>query len=176
MSSQGVTRKRPAPGTIPANHSPQSGLVSNYPPANPGSQLSNDQFLQWGQNPPVNAINTSTFADPSTYNPASFAASHELSAPATPAAPAATQLARRQAQNQLVTRNRGYEQAPGLYPENASVGGGESGAWAESLDELYQRALAAKREAQSKRKQIPPFVQKLSRYACMMAIDMRQRD
>lgn len=162
MSSQGVTRKRPAPGAVPANHSPQSGLVSNYPPANPGSQLSNDQFLQWGQNPPVNAINTSSYTDPSTYNPANFAASHELPAPATPAAPAATQLARRQ--NQLVTRNRGYEQAPAVYSENASGGGGESGAWGESLDELYQRALAAKREAQAKRKQIPPFVQKLSRY------------
>lgn len=113
----------------------------------------------------MNAVNTSSFADPSTYNPASFAASHELSAPATPAPPAANPLARRQAQNRLVTRNRGYEQAPALYAENAPGGGGESaGAWGESLDELYQRALAAKREAQSKRKQIPPFVQKLSRY------------
>lgn len=158
-----MTRKRPAPGTAPADHH-QPGLVPTFPPADPGSQLSNDQFLQWGQNPPGNAINPSAYTDPSTYNPAVFAASQDPTAPAVPAAPAAAnQLARRQAQNQLVTRNRGYEQAPAVYAEKASGAGGESGAWGESLEELYQRALAAKQEARSKRKQIPPFVQKLSR-------------
>lgn len=159
-----MTRKRPAPGTAPAGH-PQPGLVPTYPPANPGSQLSNDQFLQWGQNPPANAINASTYTDPSTYNPAVFPATQDPTAPAVPAtATPANQIARRQASNQLVTRNRGYEQAPALYAENTPGGSGESGAWGESLEELYQRALAAKQEARSKRKQIPPFVQKLSRY------------
>jgi heat shock transcription factor len=33
----------------------------------------------------------------------------------------------------------------------------------ESIEALEERALRAKREAQNKRKQIPPFVQKLSR-------------
>jgi heat shock transcription factor, other eukaryote len=33
----------------------------------------------------------------------------------------------------------------------------------DSIEALEERALRAKREAQAKRKQIPPFVQKLSR-------------
>lgn len=33
----------------------------------------------------------------------------------------------------------------------------------DNLEHLEERALRAKREAQAKRKQIPPFVQKLSR-------------
>lgn len=160
MSSQGMTRKRPAPGTVPPVH-PQMNPVPNFPTTgNPGSQLSNDQFLQWGQNPPVNAINTAAFSDPS-YNPVGFAPPQDVSAPA---ATASNQLARRQA-NQVVSRNRGYEQPPASYVENGgNTGNGESGAWGESLEELYRRALTAKRDSQAKRKQIPPFVQKLSRY------------
>lgn len=155
-----MTRKRPAPGTTPTGHT-QMGAVPNYSSSNPGSQLSNDQFLQWGQNPATDAGNPSSFADPSTYNPAAYATSQELSAPG---AASSNQIARRQAANQLVSRNRGYEQAPTVYQENNGQGGGESGAWGESLEELYRRALAAKRDSQAKRKQIPPFVQKLSRY------------
>ncbi|KAJ5181355.1 Heat shock factor (HSF)-type DNA-binding [Penicillium cf. griseofulvum] len=160
MSSQGMTRKRPAPGTVPPVH-PQMNPVPNFPTtASPGSQLSNDQFLQWGQNPPANAINTSAFSDPS-YNPASFVPPPDVSAPA---ATASNQLARRQA-NQMVSRNRGYEQPPASYVENSgNNGNGESGAWGESLEELYRRALTAKRDSQAKRKQIPPFVQKLSSF------------
>ncbi|KAJ5837151.1 Heat shock factor (HSF)-type DNA-binding [Penicillium robsamsonii] len=160
MSSQGMTRKRPAPGTVPPVH-PQMNPVPTFPTtANPGSQLSNDQFLQWGQNPPANAINTSAFSDP-TYNPAGFVPPPDVSAPAPTAS---NQLARRQA-NQMVSRNRGYEQPPASYVENGgNNGNGESGAWGESLEELYRRALTAKRDSQAKRKQIPPFVQKLSSF------------
>lgn len=155
-----MTRKRPAPGTVPPVH-PQMNPVPNFPAtANPGSQLSNDQFLQWGQNPPVNAINTTAFSDPS-YNPVGFTPPQDVSAPA---ATASNQLARRQA-NQVVSRNRGYEQPPASYVENGgNTGNGESGAWGESLEELYRRALTAKRDSQAKRKQIPPFVQKLSSF------------
>jgi heat shock transcription factor len=165
MSSQGITRKRPAPGTVPPPH-PQMNPGPNFAPAaNPGSQLSNDQFLQWGQNPPANAVNTSAFSDPS-YTPASFAPP-DVSAPA---ATASNQLARRQA-NQVVSRNRGYEHPPASYVENGgNNGNGEGGAWSESLEELYRRALTAKRDSQAKRKQIPPFVQKLSRYATHLTL------
>ncbi|KAJ5146554.1 uncharacterized protein N7515_001118 [Penicillium bovifimosum] len=156
MSSQGVTRKRPAPGTVPP---PQMNPVPNFAPAgDPASQLSNDQFLQWGQNPPANAVNASAFSDAS-YKSAGFAP--DVSAPA---ATPSNQLARRQA-NQVVSRNRGYEHPPASYVENGgNNGSGEGGAWSESLEELYSRALTAKRDAQAKRKQIPPFVQKLSSF------------
>lgn len=158
MSSQGVTRKRPAPGTTPTVH-PQLSPISNYPTANPGSQLSNDQFLQWGQNPP-NVI-TPPYTDAGSYNVAPYTTNQDVPGATVTAS---TQLARRQLPNQLVNRGRGYEQTPSVYSDH-SGGAGEPGGWGESLDELYRRALVAKREAQAKRKQIPPFVQKLSRYA-----------
>ncbi|KAJ5981022.1 hypothetical protein N7481_008320 [Penicillium waksmanii] len=162
MSSPGMTRKRPAPGTVPASRPQMGGAAPNY--ANPGSQLSNDQFLQWGQNPAANAnaINTAALNEAaSTYNQQTYQANQDISAAAS------NQLARRQqTSQQLVSRNRGYEQAPTVYPDhNATVGPpGESGAWGESLEELYERAQVAKRESQAKRKQIPPFVQKLSSF------------
>lgn len=58
-----------------------------------------------------------------------------------------------------MSRNRPYEQiaSPSL-PEHSTGEG-----WGESISDLEQRALVAKREAQAKRKQIPPFVQKLRR-------------
>ena len=43
----------------------------------------------------------------------------------------------------------------------------------ESIDRLEERAAAAKRDAQSKRKQIPPFVQKLSRYVICRNVHCR---
>ncbi|KAK9545851.1 Heat shock transcription factor [Aspergillus fumigatus] len=157
MSSQGVTRKRPAPGTTPTVH-PQLSPISNYPTANPGSQLSNDQFLQWGQNPP-NVI-TPPYTDAGSYNVAPYTTNQDVPGATVTAS---TQLARRQLPNQLVNRGRGYEQTPSVYSDH-SGGAGEPGGWGESLDELYRRALVAKREAQAKRKQIPPFVQKLSSF------------
>lgn len=158
MTSQSVSRKRPAPGTSPVVH-PPLGPVSNFPP-NPGSQLSNDQFLQWGQNPPATVVNPSSFPDAGSYAAATaFPSGQDVPAAATATS---NQLARRQPPTQLVSRNRGYEQASTTFPDH-NGGTGDSGGWGESLDHLYQRALVAKREAQAKRKQIPPFVQKLSR-------------
>jgi heat shock transcription factor len=139
---------------------PQLGAVPNFQTPNPNSQLSNDQFLQWGQNPPPNVVNTS-FVDPSAYNTAAYASNQDLTGPA---ASTSNQLTRRPPPNQLVSRNRGYEQAPATYSDNAAGPGTGEGVWGESIEELYNRARAAKREAQAKRKQIPPFVQKLSRY------------
>ena len=46
--------------------------------------------------------------------------------------------------------------------QSANVTEGE-GAWGDDIEALEQRAQVAKREAQARRKQIPPFVQKLNR-------------
>ncbi|KAL4914472.1 hypothetical protein BDW62DRAFT_190405 [Aspergillus aurantiobrunneus] len=159
MSPQGLTRKRPAPGTSPIVH-PQLGHLPNYSPTS-GSSLSNDQFLQWGQNPSSSTIPTSSFPDTNTYSNAGTLSpsTHDVSAAPT----ASNQVARRQPTNQMVNRSRSYEQPSASLPEQGNVPG-ESGGWSESLEELYQRAIVAKREAQAKRKQIPPFVQKLSSF------------
>lgn len=165
MSSQGVpSRKRPAPGTSPGVHQ-QIGSIPNY--TNSGAQLSNDQFLQWGQDPAATAVNpppsfpadVNAFSQPQ-YNTATTTTTTGQDVSVAGASPN-NQVARRQPMNQLVSRNRGYEQpsAPPSLLDHSSSGDG----WGESLAELEQRALIAKREAQAKRKQIPPFVQKLSR-------------
>ncbi|KAL5340657.1 hypothetical protein BJX70DRAFT_407002 [Aspergillus crustosus] len=154
MSPQGITRKRPAPGTSPIVH-PQVGQLPNYPqPSAP--PLSNDQFLQWGQNP-VSTV-TPPFSDTSSYNTNTLQpTTHDVSGAST----ASNQVARRQPANQVANRSRSYDPPSASLPEQ---GNGESVGWSESLDELYQRAVIAKRESQAKRKQIPPFVQKLSSF------------
>ncbi|KAL4904413.1 hypothetical protein BDW74DRAFT_30520 [Aspergillus multicolor] len=158
MSPQGITRKRPAPGTSPAVH-PQLGQLPNYHQTS-GAPLSNDQFLQWGQTSSPNAVPPVSFPDTTSYNTGAIPTSaHDLSGVST----TSNQVARRQTPNQMVSRGRSYEQPSAPTPDQNNVPG-ESGGWSESLEELYKRALAAKREAQAKRKQIPPFVQKLSSF------------
>ncbi|KAL4882239.1 hypothetical protein BJY04DRAFT_187507 [Aspergillus karnatakaensis] len=156
MSPQGINRKRPAPGTSPVVH-PQLGLPNYSQPST--SPLSNEQFLQWGQNPVPNSVTPTSFPDTNSYNTTTLPASAQ---DIPTASTASNQVARRQPATQIASRSRSYD------PPSASVsdqgnGSGETG-WSESLDELYQRALTAKREAQAKRKQIPPFVQKLSSF------------
>lgn len=67
------------------------------------------------------------------------------------------QLVRRNPNQQLAARGRN---AWGAFSPDPG------GAWegADDDEELERKAVIAKKEAQSKRKQIPPFVQKLSRY------------
>ncbi|KAL5685038.1 hypothetical protein EMGR_004688 [Emarellia grisea] len=116
------------------------------------------QFLHWGQNQAVNTVYSLPFPDAPPYSPAAFAVNQDV--PATTAA-ASTQIVR-QTSGQVVSRGRGYELTPTGFSDHGSFAG--EGSWAEGLGELYQRALVAKREAQVKRKQIPPFVQKLSSF------------
>jgi len=76
--------------------------------------------------------------------------------------PGSNQLARRPA-NQVIPRDRGHADSSDNQWTEQSDGQRPEGAWGDNLDDLRQRAQVAKREAQSKRKQIPPFVQKLAR-------------
>jgi heat shock transcription factor len=127
--------------------------IPNFPI--PDSQLSNDQFLQWGQNAPP-ATNPS-HPDVDSYPPVSYPGNIEGLQPS-------NQLARRPA-NQLVARGRLHDPSlPSLVDQSGvrSDGPGDAG-FLESEADLEQRALLAKKDAQAKRKQIPPFVQKLSR-------------
>ncbi|KUL85172.1 hypothetical protein ZTR_06243 [Talaromyces verruculosus] len=152
MASQGVpTRKRPAPGTSPVVHAPIGSIPSYTDTTN---QLSDDQFLQWGQDPHAAATVAQPFPlDTNPYATMSYAAANQ-DVPV-PTNQPSNQLTRRP-MNQLINRNRSFEQSSvSSVPDSGGDG------WGESLAELEQRALIAKREAQAKRKQIPPFVQKL---------------
>lgn len=70
------------------------------------------------------------------------------------------QLVRRSQNQQLAARNGGNQW-------QAFGDTGQATEWQNNVrdghDDLEKRALAAKKDAQAKRKQIPPFVQKLSR-------------
>jgi heat shock transcription factor, other eukaryote len=153
MASQGLSRKRPAPGTSPTpyqtSYPPPPGLGS-YAGLDP--QVSNDQFLQFGYQPHIDNPQI-------PYNGNSIP---QQSTSGGDVGAATNQLARRPA-NQVVSRDRGRgDSSDAQWTEQGIVQQLES-ACADDLDELRKRAQVAKREAQSKRKQIPPFVQKLAR-------------
>ncbi len=153
MASQGLSRKRPAPETSPApyqsSYPPPQGL-GNYGGLDP--QVSNDQFLQLGYQPQIDNSHVS-YNGNST--PQQANRSSEIGS-------TLNQLTRRPT-SQVVSHERGRGDSSD--PQWAEQGNAQQldSAWADDLDDLRKRAQVAKKEAQSKRKQIPPFVQKLAR-------------
>jgi len=127
-------------------------------------QLTNDQFLRWGQ-----GGDSTSYADP--YNMNSFV-SNAMSNQQyqQPVQASSTQLARRPMNRQMIpTAPRSTFDNPNdpwgpfgddglLDPQNQN-----SMEETDNIELLEEKAVIAKRDAQSKRKQIPPFVQKLSR-------------
>ncbi|EEP79158.1 hypothetical protein UREG_04004 [Uncinocarpus reesii 1704] len=154
MTSQGSSRKRPAPGAVPIPHQ-QVSPSHSYPAPEP--QLSNDQFLQWGQaGQPLGNPSGDVAANP--YQPIA----HPGDATGFQTA---NQLARRPG-NQLIGRLRKPDTNSRtlMEPPPTKPGPVIDPATGEAEESLESRALAAKKDAQAKRKQIPPFVQKLSSF------------
>lgn len=151
-----MSRKRPAPGTSPPYQVlPQAQPYSNHP------ELSNDQFLQWSQNLQNEPQSNLAFNnDPNFYSQSGFSSTTGVQVP--------NQLVKAPT-GQLVTRQRVNNEVNGAQwtPERGNNGNNGSpqreGAEEDDLPTLQAKALEAKKEAQAKRKQIPPFVQKLSR-------------
>lgn len=160
-------RKRPAPGASSAVQTPQ--MQQTY---NAGSQLPNAEFLRWTQNPenqnfpdPAQGFNMNIFGTnglPQT----TTGFDHPL-----PAQAHSTQLARRPNinNNRQLVPPRTYDtsgDAWGPFGDDTMMdsqnGHGVDGE-NDDIEALEEKAAIAKRDAQSKRKQIPPFVQKLSR-------------
>ncbi|KAH0534075.1 hypothetical protein FGG08_007321 [Glutinoglossum americanum] len=180
MPPQANSRKRPAPGASPTIQQQPTSL--HLPPGSSSPPLSDEQFFKWGQNA---ANNASSYPDPAaTYNTniyhgitgsmatmAQATATSGQRAPPTPSSPS-NQLARRSMNQSLVSRGpRAFNSGAGTTSWPGDFGDGTGlelqggGGWINNTDEqLEQRALIAKREAQAKRKQIPPFVQKLSSF------------
>ena len=154
MASQAPSRKRPAPGTTPASFQQQMQPAANGYGGGLGPQLSDDQFLQWGQT----AQPTNAFNDASTFSSSANNFGGNSVQPS-------NQLARR-AVNLPVNRGRAYNDSNDLQWVDPANGNAQQldSAWADDLDELEQKAQVVKKEAQAKRKQIPPFVQKLNRF------------
>ena len=152
---QAGSRKRPAPGASPIVEQP----AMNYSAG--ASQLPNDQYLRWGQSPQLNG--GSGYPDPTgCFNPNLY---NGVAQPQEKTTQTSNQLTKRPANQQLVTR-AGFSSANNdAWP---TFGEGitqqpEDEAWINEDEELERKALIAKRDAQAKRKPLPPFVQKLSR-------------
>lgn len=131
--------------------------------------MATDQYLQWHQqhlaNPATSYPDTANDLTTNLFN----ALNQATPAPPPPPPPptVSNQLARRPVAHHLVPRttfaNTGGDSWP-IIPED-SMQPPQDQVWRNSNDELEREAQIARRDTQAKRKQIPPFVQKLSRYA-----------
>ncbi len=155
--SQILSRKRPAPGASP---------ISKYSQAPASSSSMSTQMPS-----------TRSARNPANQPPVSFPFSESIpkisaNYPHTPQPtlapqPPSNQVARRSS-GQDVAQAQKSPQVNGNYdvwPSSTDGGMQELSepAWGTNGDELDQKALVAKGDAQAKRKQIPPFIQKLSR-------------
>lgn len=154
------SRKRAAPGASPMVPFPQR-MQQPYGAEN---GLGNP-MVQWNGGDGTEFIDTTgQVANPYGLMPAQ----QQFGQVPTPS----NSLARRDMNQALVPANiRGsYDNAvepwTGFGDDNALMqqGNGEGLVQQDNVEALEELAQKAKREAQSKRKQIPPFVQKLSRY------------
>jgi heat shock transcription factor len=154
-----ATRKRNPPGASAAPQQPQQQFNSNsnipFQPIQDTSPPFDNQFSGWDGTAPQ-------FADTSNYDPTIFDSGMNGSLDLDNGASLtqSSQLVRRNPNQQVATRPQPAWQDPG-----GGIPQQGEGVWPQmdEEDDLEQRALAAKKEAQAKRKQIPPFVQKLSR-------------
>jgi heat shock transcription factor len=124
--------------------------VPTYSNGRPAPDLSNDEFFQWGQ----------TGQPAASYNDDSFAMNANAYPQSNPQP--SNQLTRRPvAQLAAVTRPNEDNNA---WIDTTNGGANAIDAdWGDDIANLEARAQIAKRDAQAKRKQIPPFVQKLNR-------------
>ncbi len=152
------SRKRAAPGASPAiQHQQRPGIEHNGAMA----ATTQDQYLSWNQQP--SSSSASTYPDPiSNYNSNIYNGGTQSHA-----APGSglNQVARRGVGQQLVPRANYNAAGNDTWPlvVDDGIQQANEDAWMNNGDDLEQRAMIAKRETQAKRKQIPPFVQKLSR-------------
>ncbi|KAI9699472.1 MAG: stress-responsive transcription factor hsf1 [Candelina mexicana] len=175
MQTQTNSRKRAAPGASPIIHHTTQQQPTRQYPNNPGTpQLTDDQFLSWGQTSPNHGLpaypDPTTSYNPNTYNTLSSGSpampQNSINLPqATPTT--SNQLTRRPANQYLVARGRLPAGDNNNQWSNAVEGALQQGSgWEnnEDDDEMERRALTAKRGAEGKHKNIPPFVQKLSSF------------
>lgn len=155
-----MSRKRPAPGTSPAvqqQPAVQPGLV--FPPAPDTANISTDQFMNWDDGSVYNNV-APPYAEAPAYDASMYPATLDPSINATNPADLGLYS------NQLVTRNKNQQLAARGRPwQDFNAGQVTPQPWENGDDEedLEHKAMLARKDAQAKRKQIPPFVQKLSR-------------
>lgn len=153
---QVVSRKRPAPGALPVTQQSQFPI---YSPST-SAEMASTQDTQW--NPPSTPL---SFSESYPNTPSNYPQLPQNPVP--PPQPASNQMTRRAPGQDLAQAQRApyMDGNTDIWPsvtDNGMQQLGEGG-WRNNGDDLDQKAQMAKRDAQAKRKQIPPFVQKLSR-------------
>ena len=149
---QGGSRKRPAPGASPLGSEKLQDIKNStqYP-------MARQEFQQQTLS---NGVSPNYPGPPNNYGASNF---YNGNMPTNmPASPRGNQIVRRQPDNQVVPM-MSYNNDYPIAPEYANIPPPAEDGWPAQYDDLDQKALIAKRDAQSKRKQIPPFIQKLSR-------------
>ncbi|RKF71374.1 putative heat shock transcription factor [Golovinomyces cichoracearum] len=155
------SRKRAAPGAFP-----MPPTVVTQPLTAPPN-IANIDFIKWAQNP-----EESPCSDSSVHNILNnYGANPTLQANLNkPTPPLSTQLARRPiSEHRITAEQNNYESLDTcvLFGNNSLMElSNKTGLEGEndSVEALEERAAIAKRDALAKRKQIPPFVQKLSSF------------
>jgi heat shock transcription factor len=149
-----ATRKRPAPGTSPLP--PREQTAKDNRIASP--DMAQPNFPGW-QYPNMNSP-----SDQNAVNFSSYQSNGQQISPTNQYIPsAAQQLTRRQLNgNQNMVQAQYGSPSNGQWADNGAQPPGSD--WPVQYDDLDQRAEVAKGEATAKRKTIPPFIQKLSRY------------
>lgn len=157
------SRKRTAPGASPVVPVPH-GMPQQFT-----ADGVSDAMTRWNGNP-----DPSVFLDNNSYapNPYLMAPNAAQFQPTVPGPSNA--VARRQMNQALQPTNQRYDATTdpwASFGENEGAliqqPNGDHATEEDSVEKLEELAAQAKREAHVKRKQIPPFVQKLSRYVCM---------
>ena len=156
MQRNPSNRKRAAPGASPMMQQPGAQSAFDYSQLPQNTDFGNFDFSQY----PIDQ----SFQDPSLSDPNAFAAG--LNASQAPAY--GNSLAPVAPSTDLVRRARNHQLAPQATQQQDQWNGGYNNMSGQNDDEneqeLEKKVALAKRDAQGKRKQIPPFVQKLSRY------------
>ncbi|KAI1128222.1 hypothetical protein F5Y10DRAFT_277601 [Nemania abortiva] len=147
------SRKRAAPGSLPV------------PQQMPQQYNTPEQMLRW------NGSNAGNFADNASNPINPYGMVSPTQAQFTQGAPTTSNaLARRGGNNALVTANRTFSPQPNDpwsgFTDDSLLSTQGNGTLDEhdNIELLEEKAQRAKREAQAKRKQIPPFVQKLNSF------------
>ncbi|TQV98035.1 hypothetical protein V2A60_006264 [Cordyceps javanica] len=153
------SRKRAAPGTSPVVPA-QQNMQQPFPDA--------DAMTRWS-----GAADTAAFLDSGAYATNPYAMMPNTGQFQQPVPGPSTAVARRQMNQTLLPTNpRGAFDAgtdpwvgfPDVEGTLVQQSNGEGNPEEESVEKLEEMAAKAKREAHTKRKQIPPFVQKLSSF------------
>jgi len=156
-----ATRKRNAPGsslTPPQTQQQFNNGVTFQPLQDPPTSF-DASFIPWdGANNITSQYSDQPGYDGNIYDTGMNGSLGLDNGAGVPSAPVSSQLVRRNPNQQLATRGQTSWQDTGA-PQTGEVGWPQ----VEEDTELEQRAAAAKKDAQTRRKQIPPFVQKLSR-------------